>query len=589
MFRIVQKLRQLLNRQQKIRVLVIGVMMFIGGTLETFSAGMMIPLISAAMDDELYKSNKYAVMICELFDIHSNRTFMIIILLVLMVLFILKNVFMLFQIYLQNRFISNNKFSLQCEMLKIYMERPYEDFLSLGQAQVSRAVQNNVTGVFGALTTILAFFTDFVTSVILVAAIVIINPVIAVSITIVLLFLLLMITAILKPVMRKQGIIFMENNTQNGKWFYQAVAGIKEIKVGNKEDFFQEQYNKYGKKTVIAERNNAVLGSIPRLLIESFCMVGMLGILAVLMYRGKELSELLPQLSAFAVAAVRLLPCANRMSGYMTSISYQEPQIDEMLLNREEIRQWKENEAKRRKEKLKKENESENNTGNLTFKDKIQLSDITYFYPNTDVNILEHANMEIPIGSSVGIVGTTGAGKTTAIDILIGLLEPSEGSVLADGVDIQENYEQWLKNLGYIPQVIYMLDDTIRANVAFGYAPEDIDDKEIWRALEEAQLKEFVEKLPKGLDTAIGERGVRVSGGQRQRLGIARALYTDPDLLIFDEATAALDNETESAVMESINSLQGKKTMIIIAHRLTTIEKCDIVYRVKDTKIIRER
>lgn len=589
MFRIVQKLRQLLNRQQKIRVLVIGVMMFIGGTLETFSAGMMIPLISAAMDDELYKSNKYAVMICELFDIHSNRTFMIIILLVLMVLFILKNVFMLFQIYLQNRFISNNKFSLQCEMLKIYMERPYEDFLSLGQAQVSRAVQNNVTGVFGALTTILAFFTDFVTSVILVAAIVIINPVIAVSITIVLLFLLLMITAILKPVMRKQGIIFMENSTQNGKWFYQAVAGIKEIKVGNKEDFFQEQYNKYGKKTVIAERNNAVLGSIPRLLIESFCMVGMLGILAVLMYRGKELSELLPQLSAFAVAAVRLLPCANRMSGYMTSISYQEPQIDEMLLNREEIRQWKENEAKRRKEKLKKENESENNTGNLTFKDKIRLSDITYFYPNTDVNILEHANMEIPIGSSVGIVGTTGAGKTTAIDILIGLLEPSEGSVLADGVDIQENYEQWLKNLGYIPQVIYMLDDTIRANVAFGYAPEDIDDKEIWRALEEAQLKEFVEKLPKGLDTAIGERGVRVSGGQRQRLGIARALYTDPDLLIFDEATAALDNETESAVMESINSLQGKKTMIIIAHRLTTIEKCDIVYRVKDTKIIRER
>lgn len=589
MFRIVQKLRQLLNRQQKVRVLVIGVMMFIGGVLETFSASMMIPLISAAMNDELYKSNKYAIMVCEFFDIHSNRTFMIIILLVLMVLFILKNIFMLFQIYLQNRFISNNKFSLQCEMLKIYMERPYEDFLSLGQAQVSRAVQNNVAGVFGALTTILAFFTDFVTSVILVAAIVIINPVIAVSVTIVLLFLLLMITAILKPVIRKQGIIFMENNTQNGKWFYQAVAGIKEIKVGNKEQFFQEQYNKYGKKTVIAERNNAVLGSIPRLLIESFCMVGMLGILAVLMYRGKELSELLPQLSAFAVAAVRLLPCANRMSGYMTSISYQEPQIDEMLLNREEIRQWKENEAKRRKEKLKKENKSENNTGNLTFKDKIQLSDITYFYPNTDVNILEHANMEIPIGSSVGIVGTTGAGKTTAIDILIGLLEPSEGSVLADGVDIQENYEQWLENLGYIPQVIYMLDDTIRANVAFGYAPEDIDDKEIWRALEEAQLKEFVEKLPKGLDTAIGERGVRVSGGQRQRLGIARALYTDPNLLIFDEATAALDNETESAVMESINSLQGKKTMIIIAHRLTTIEKCDIVYRVKDTKIIRER
>lgn len=588
MFRIIQKLRQLLNRKQKVRILVIAAMMFVGGLLETFSAGMMIPLITAAMDDNLYKNNKYARMFCEFFDINSNRTFMISVLLGLIILFILKNVFMLFQIYLQNRFISNNKFSLQCEMLRIYMERPYEDFLSLGLAQISRAVSSNVEGVFAALTTVLAFCTDLVTSVILVIAIVVINPMIAASVSLVLLTLLFIISKILKPIMRKQGVIFMENSMQSSKWFNQSVHGIKEVKVGNKESFFQEQYNKYGKETVIANRNSAVLSSIPRLLIESFCMAGMLGVLAVMMYKGKELSELLPQLSAFAVAAVRLLPSANRISGYLTSISYQEPQIDEMLQNRKEIYEWKEREAKKREERLQNQGENEKEV-ELTFKNQIELSNITYFYPNTKVNILENANMVIPIGSSVGVVGKTGAGKTTAIDILIGLLEPSYGAVLTDDTDIRANYGQWLKNIGYIPQTIYMIDDTIRANIAFGYAPEDIDDNEIMRALSEAQLKDFVDGLPNGLDTTIGERGVRVSGGQRQRLGIARALYTAPDILIFDEATAALDNETEAAVMESINRLQGKKTMVIIAHRLTTIEKCDMVYRVEDKKIVRER
>lgn len=588
MYRVIQKLRQLLNRKQKVRILIIAVMMFIGGLLETFSAGLMIPLITAAMDENLYKNNKYARMFCEFFDINSNRTFMIAVLLGLIFLFIFKNVFLLFQIYLQNRFISNNKFAIQCEMLKIYMDRPYEDFLGLGLAQINRAVSSNVDGVFAALTTVLAFCTDLVTSIILVISIIIINPVIAASVTVVLLVLLFIISKILKPIMRKQGIVFMENSTQSSKWFNQSVQGIKEVKVSNKESFFQEQYNKYGKETVTANRNNAVLSSIPRLLIESFCMAGMLGVLAVMMYKGKELTELLPQLSAFAVAAVKLLPSANRISGYITGISYQEPQIDEMIRNRQEIFEWKEREKSKREERRKNQGEDKEEV-ELTFKKQIELSDISYFYPNTKVNILENANMVIPIGSSVGVVGKTGAGKTTAIDILIGLLEPSYGAVLADGTDIRENYGQWLKNIGYIPQTIYMIDDTIRANIAFGYAPEDIDDNEIMRALSEAQLKDFVDGLPDGLDTTIGERGVRVSGGQRQRLGIARALYTAPDILIFDEATAALDNETEAAVMESINKLQGKKTMVIIAHRLTTIEKCDMVYRVVDKKIVRER
>ena len=197
--------------------------------------------------------------------------------------------------------------------------------------------------------------------------------------------------------------------------------------------------------------------------------------------------------------------------------------------------------------------------------------------------------MVIPIGQSVGIVGTTGAGKSTVVDIMLGLLKLQQGQILADGVEVRDHYRSWLKNVGYIPQNIFMIDDTIRKNVAFGYADEDIDDDKVWAALKEAQLDEFVRSLPEELDTGIGERGIRISGGQRQRISIARALFEDPEVLIMDEATSALDNDTEAAIMDSINRLHGRKTMVIIAHRLQTIEKCDIVYRVEDGKVTRER
>ena len=225
----------------------------------------------------------------------------------------------------------------------------------------------------------------------------------------------------------------------------------------------------------------------------------------------------------------------------------------------------------------------------LELKENISFDGITYSYPGSDVKILDKADLTIPIGSSIGIVGTTGAGKSTLVDILLGLLKPSEGVIRADGADIRDNYRSFLRNVGYIPQMIFMLDDTIRNNVAFGIAPEEQDENRIWEALREAALDDFVRSLPEGLDTSIGERGIRISGGQRQRIGIARALYGDPEVLILDEATSALDNETESLIMESIGRFMGRKTLVIIAHRLQTIEKCDMVFRVGDGRITRER
>ena len=225
----------------------------------------------------------------------------------------------------------------------------------------------------------------------------------------------------------------------------------------------------------------------------------------------------------------------------------------------------------------------------MPVKNLIELKNIKYKYPNSDNYVLDGAEMTIPVGKSVGIVGSSGAGKTTIVDVMLGLLNIESGDVLADGVNTRDNYQGWLKNIGYIPQTIFMIDSTIRKNVAFGIKDEDIDDAKVWQALKEASLDEYVRSLPEGLDTQIGERGIRLSGGQRQRIGIARALFEDPEVLVLDEATSALDGETEKAIMDSINSLHGRKTLIIIAHRLQTIEKCDMVYRIEDGKASRER
>ncbi len=281
---------------------------------------------------------------------------------------------------------------------------------------------------------------------------------------------------------------------------------------------------------------------------------------------------------------MRLLPSANRINNYLTNISYFEPFLMGVSDNlREELNDkdvdYRVRDASGEGNKIEK----------LPVTESILFDDICYRYPNTETLIFDHARLEIKVGQALGIVGSSGAGKTTLVDILLGLLKPEEGRILADGRNIRENYRGWLKNIGYIPQSIFMLDSTIRKNVAFGVPEDQIDDEKVWRALKEAQLDEFVRGLPEGLDTGIGERGIRLSGGQRQRIGIARALFEDPEVLILDEATSALDGETEAAIMDSINRLHGKKTLIIIAHRLTTIELCDTVCRVEKGRVVKER
>ncbi len=577
MIRILKKFNLFLNGRQKIRIVVLVILMIIGGLLETVGISMMIPLMTTIMNSHFFETNKYAVYLAGLFHLHTPEDFLVLILLSIVVIYFVKNGFLFFEYYVQTRFVCNNRVLTQKMMMETYLHRPYEYFLTANSGEIIRVITDDVKVSFSMLMFVLQFLTELIVSITLLLAVIAIDWQMALIIMVVLAIEMLIIYKIIKPVLQRAGIDRMKMEAMANKWTLQSIMGIKEIKVSRKEDFFLRQYSKYAQRSVAAEKLRTVLDNLPRILIETFTIAAMLVSMAVLIRHGRSLEQLMPQLSAFAVAAVRILPSANRISSAANAMAFTEPVLDKTIENLTAIRElegWTENVGP---------------AGHLLFEKRCELHQITFAYPNAEQEVLKNADMVIPFGRSVGVIGTSGAGKTTAVDIMLGLLHQAEGDVLVDGKSTRDHYADWLSMISYIPQMIYMLDDTIRANVAFGCEESEIDDNKVWEALEEAQLKEFVESLPDQLDTEIGERGIRVSGGQRQRIGIARALYTDPKLLIFDEATSALDNETEAAVMESVNALHGRKTMVIIAHRLTTIQGCDLVYRVEDGRIVRER
>ncbi len=588
MIRIVKKFSGIMTHEQKVRVVILAALMVVGAILEMGGVSLVFPLMTAVMDKD-FLDTWYMQIVCDAFHIQTGGEAMILILSALIFIYIVKNAFLFFEYYLQYRFVCNNRFRVQRQLLQVYMYRPYEFYLNATTAEIMRIINTDVVNAFNLLTTVLNFFTEIIVSAALIIIIFVIDPGMAAMIGLVLGFIMLLIFKAVKPVLRRASQRFMKNTSLSNKWLLQSLNGMKDVKVSHKEEYFIEEYAVYGKKAIDAEKINSVVTMLPRLLIEAVSVSAVLAVLIVLLKMGKSIDELMPQLTAFAFAAVRLLPSTTRISGAVNAAAFQEPMLDNLIKNLNAAKAYEQQKQEEETAEENKRREAEKSGRKLTYEKQFELSHISFAYPNADKKVLDDAQMRIPVGASVGIIGTSGSGKTTAVDLLLGLLKPQSGKVLTDGQDIREDYYGWLSHLSYIPQTIYMLDDTICANIAFGVQKEQIDHARVQKAVEEAQLKAFIDSLPEGLETKIGERGVRLSGGQRQRIGIARALYTDPELVIFDEATSALDNETEAAIMESINSLHGRKTLVIIAHRLTTIEECDYIFRVENGQIMLER
>ncbi len=577
-FRIINKFRPILSRHQKLRIIEIGIMMMIGAFLEMLSVSLILPFMEAVMNSESLVSNKYVGAICDICGIQSHRSFLVLLALVMSFLYIIKNVFLLYQMLVQNRFVQNNRFATQRKLLRNYLSKPYEFFLNVKSGDVLQVINNDTEKVFQLLSNLLSLFSEMVVSGVLVITILIMSPGITLGVAVLMLLMMGIIQRVIRPILRKMGEESRISNAGMQQWLIQAVQGIKELKIMRSESLFEDKYNEYGAIFVRAAYLSNTLGNVPRFMIEALSMASFFAVIAFMIDQGVKLDTLVPMLSGVAMAAIRLLPSVNRISLNLANIAYDEPSLDKMIEKLMTIEQQDIFELK----------------GSIFIKpngrigilnSSISMVNVNYRYPNGDVNVLTNANMNIKKGQSIGVVGSSGAGKTTAIDILLGLLQPSNGSVMIDGLPIKDDMGGWLSQIGYIPQSIFMLDGDIKTNVAFGKSAEEIDDDRIWKVLREAAIDDYVKSLPQGLETEIGERGVRLSGGQRQRIGIARALYSKPEILFFDEATSALDNETEKAIMDSITRLHGQKTIIIIAHRLTTIETCDVIYRVENGKI----
>lgn len=582
--KIFKKLMVLLSKEQKRFMILLIFLILIGAILEAGSITLVFPVIATIIEPKAVE-NGVVGDIYNFLHMNSANQFIVVVMLGLIVAFILKNVFLFFQQKILLRFIYTNQFRTSERMMKNYLRKDYEYYLNADTSVIQRNITSDVNNMYAYILALLQLISEVVVFLALGGVLLVTDFVMTLIIASVMILTLYLIKAIIKPVMVKAGEENQSFYSGLFKWISQTVQGIKEVKIAGKEQYFIDEYNKCGNGYVRAVQKYNLFNSTPRLLIETICIICMVGYLIAIVLLGRDVAEITPVISVFALAAMRLMPCANRINNHLTNLSYFEPFLLGVSDNlQEEIRDINGNKIEYEDKAFQSDSAEK-----LPVHEKIELKGITYAYPNTDTLIFDNADLTIPVGKSIGIVGSSGSGKTTIVDILLGLLNLKSGRIFADGVDIQTNYYGWLKNVGYIPQTIFMLDDTIRRNIAFGVPEEKIDNDKVMKVLKEAQLDQFVLNLPEGLETGIGERGIRLSGGQRQRIGIARALYNDPEMLILDEATSALDNDTEAAIMESINYFQGKKTLVIIAHRLQTIEKCDFVFRVANGKIERER
>lgn len=566
----VKKLRYVFDRKDKMKLIGLAMLMIVGSILELLAVAVFNPFIEVLMQTSSIEDDSFLKLFFAHIHLNGIEQYLVVLSALIAVIYLVKNIYLSF---LQNTILSfsyTTRMNLATRLLTTYMNEPYTFHLSKNIAEMQRCLQSDTSQFMSLINSCLQLTVEMVTCLALAAYLFHTSHSITVVIGVLLLLCIGLFFMISKKVSSRLG---RQNERYNAKlfqWINQSLGGIKELKILQREEYFIDSYKTNYKKLIWGARVNELISALPKYIVETVAMVGLVfAIIIKLLFGHGALETFIPQIAVFAVAAFRLLPSVGRVNAYINSIMYNKASLDMIYDDLKEIDSEPVQEAEWQGEKE-----------NWIFNKGVIVEHVTYHYPDSDVEVLHDISMEIPKGKTVALIGPSGAGKTTLADIILGLLPPTSGVVRMDQHNIYENLRSWREKLGYIPQTIYLSDDTIRNNIAFGIYQEQIDDNAIWKALEKAQLKEFVQGLENGLDTYVGDRGVRLSGGQRQRIGIARALYHDPEILVLDEATSALDSSTEQAVMESIESLQGLKTMIIIAHRLTTIKSADLVYEV---------
>lgn len=578
----VKELNYILNKGQKTRAVFVMFAILISSFLELLGVTAILPFVQALLTPEELMENPWVSRIMVLFGISSNRGLLLLLGIGLITLYIFKNLYIIFSYYIQYDFSTRVQKDLSIKMLTSYLSRPYEFFLDTNSAEILRGCGGDISGVYTIISCLSSIVTEVLTVMMIGLFIIVTDPWTAVGILLLMSAVMLGMIGVFKPIMKRAGRKNIEASTRKNKAIYQTVSGIKEIFVMQRKGLFLEEYREASEVSRKVQRTSDFLGSCPDRIVEGVCVSGLIGIVCIRLTMNADMVAFVPKLAAFAMAAFKILPSIGKITSRVTTLVYQRPALMKVYDNMKKADAYVEQQENYRKHSeadiIKREN--------VDFHEKLEISHVFWQYSNQKEPVLTDATLEIRKGQSIAFIGSSGAGKTTLADIILGLLHPQEGTVLMDGMDVYAIPEEWARIVGYVPQAVFLMDDTVRNNISFGLPARLVEDEKIWDALERAQLKSFIETLPEGLDTIVGERGVKFSGGQRQRVAIARALYNRPEILVLDEATAALDNETETAVMESIDALQGQITLIIVAHRLTTIRNCDKIYEISGGKIV---
>jgi len=558
---LLRKAYYFVDRTTRLQAICIAALMIVCTLLEAVGIGLVFPLVEAVSDPDGLSRNAFARFIFDIVGETDHQTALIALALMFLGAILFKNAFLLVSFFAQGRFFSYNEALFARRLFAHYLHSDYNILLSRNSSDLINNIVNTTTTIYSlVLRNILMLAIETIMIACVMAVLLMANPIMTLS------ALALMIVSI--------GIIYLVNRNRLALWgqrqqkarqlvfqtLQQAFHSIKEVKIFGCETQILRNFATARQEMAVIDANMLVLSNIPRLWIESVAVCGFVGAVAYVVLQGETATGLFSLLALFAAAAFRLIPSFNRILMAMNNLRTGIYAVNTVHADLTATR----NKAPASAE-----------APPLPFNDTIVFENVSYAYPDTETSAASGINLQIRKGEAIGLVGASGAGKTTIADLLLGLLNPSQGRIVVDGQDISENVRGWQKNLSYVPQTVYLSDDSIRRNVAFGIPDEEIDDAQIMAALRLAQLEDFVQTLPEGLDTFVGERGTWLSGGQRQRIGIARALYHDPDVLVLDEATSSLDSEAEHEISTAIDRLSGSKTIIIIAHRLSTLRSCD--------------
>jgi ATP-binding cassette, subfamily B, bacterial PglK len=586
MTKLISKLLYLTQGHHRSLIVIIFTFVFISG-LEVFGTGIIGPFIAIATNPELIRSNSWLSLAYTKFNFNSDSQFLLALGLVVIVAFYVKAFLSFHAQKSVFKFGYKLKGDLSCKLMKAYLAAPYSFHLNMNSATLIQNITTTTDNVcIGVVMGMLTSISNLLVTFALMALLVKTN-----AMALILIAMLAIVMFVLSRAMKQSLARWSKDGWQASgemiRILNHGLGGLKETRVIGCESYFDRQMQQQAAKFAINTTLSQGYGNLPRYAIEAFMLTFLVGFILLFVSLNNSGQNLSGVLGIFGLASIRLLPASGNLVSSLNIVRSNTFAVDKLFFDLKSLEQEQESARFDRRKSHQKLLSSDAHDRSISFEHQIVLDRLTFAYPNTARQALEDISLTIHKGQSIGIIGKSGSGKTTLVDVILGLFEPQSGDIEVDGVSVYEDLRAWQNLLGYVPQTIFLTDDTLERNIAFGVPDHLIDRDRLVKAVEMAQLEDVVANLSDGLGTLVGERGVLLSGGQRQRVGIARVLYHQREILVFDEATAALDTETEHLVTEATKVLSGSNTIIIIAHRLSTIEHCDRIYQIEQGKIVK--